>query len=178
MSGDPFWQAICAQGLKVAAPVAALHRAPGRQEYEGRCDIAEPEGRLGRLLARLAGFPPAGRDVPLGLTCEDRNGARHWIRDFGGHVTRSTLRYDSRTGHVIERFGPFTLHLALSARDGRLAMRVARLALLGVPVPGPLRPRSSTVEYADDAGRFRFDVAASVPLLGPFMRYAGYIEPR
>ena len=176
MTGDPFWQAIEAQGLDVPARVAVLQNE-GRAEYNGRCDVIAAEGRWARLINRLAGFPPSGTHIALALICETVGVTRVWTRDFGGHITRSVLRFDAGTGAVHERFGPFRLRLGLSAAEGRLHVRIAHMSCLGVPVPRGLRPRSSTVEYVDEHGRFAFDVAASVPMIGPVIRYRGWLVP-
>ena len=40
-----------------------------------------------------------------------------------------------------------------------------------------LAPKSQTAEFVDEDGRFRFDVAISVPLVGPVVRYRGWLAP-
>jgi hypothetical protein len=41
-----------------------------------------------------------------------------------------------------------------------------------------LAPRSDTREFVDDLGRFRFDVAIGLPLIGQLAHYRGWLEPK
>ena len=176
MGGDPFWRAIEAGGLNVPEGVAAFHRGLGVRRYAGQCEITRGRGVLVRLGLGLAGFPPAGSGVPVRLMLDVRDDGAVWVRDFGGHVTRSRLSWDVRRGRVMERFGPFRVAMVPELEGDVLHMRIAGLSVLGVPVPRWLVPASETREFVDEAGRFRFEVAARVPVLGLLIRYAGWVE--
>ncbi|MFD1160004.1 DUF4166 domain-containing protein [Roseovarius aestuarii] len=175
MSGDPFWHAIRAQRLDVPSAVLTLHSGQGTKHYVGQCDITRGSGVLARLALRLAGFPSAGQKVPTRLTINTREGQSEWVRDFGGHVTRSHLSFDSVRCRIIERFGPVRLTLSLGVIPGKLCMEIASLHLFGVPVPCKLVPLSQTVEYEDPDARFCFDVSARVRGVGFLIRYAGVL---
>ena len=120
MSGDPFWHAIRAQRLDVPPAVMALHSGQGTKHYVGQCDISRGSGVLARLALRLAGFPSAGQKVPTRLTINTREGQSEWVRDFGGHVTRSHLSFDAVRCRIIERFGPVRLTLSLGVIPGKI----------------------------------------------------------
>lgn len=177
MSGDAFWQVIAAQGLAVPEAVLALHAGQGTKQYEGRCDITRGTGLLARIVLRLAGFPPAGQRVPVRLTITTSGDHGAWVRDFGGHVTRSHLSCNSAKDRVIERFGPIRLMLSLRATEGRLHISVAGMRFFGLPVPKALLPVSDTVEGSGPNGVFQFDVAARAPGAGFLIRYTGELHP-
>ena len=175
MSGDPFWHAIRAQGLEMPPVVDGFHAGQGEKRYCGQASITRGRNPLVRLALWLAGMPRAGADVPVRMRLVIGPEGADWVRDFGGHTTRSRLSL-TRDGHVVERFGPFRIAMAVRAERGGLRMDIAGMRAFGVPVPGALRPVSQTREYVGEDGRFRFDVGAAVPGLGPVIRYAGWLE--
>ena len=175
MSGDPFWQIIARDGLKVPAALAAFHRGEGRATWEGRCDIECGRGLIKGLLLRLGGFPRAGQGVSLRMETETQAGKSRWVRSFGGRKMVSTQRL-VRKG-IEERFGPIRLAMALSERDGGLDIRVVHLSVLRLPMPRSLLPQSVSREYQDAEGRFCFDISGDLPLLGRLIRYHGWLRP-
>lgn len=177
MSGDPFAQVITAQGLTVSPAIQRLHLGRGVRRYIGQCDITRGTGMLARFCLWLAGFPPAGQQVPTRLTIIPTTTGADWRRDFDGHVTRSRLSCNSAKDRVIERFGPIRLTLSLRADAGRLRISVERLRVLGLPMPRALIPLSNTTESQDPDGTFCFDVAARLPWGGLLIRYAGTLRP-
>lgn len=174
MSADPFLQALPPDaGLPPA--LRQLHRGEGT--FSGRCRIERGKGALVALALRVAGFPPGGADVPVTLRIAREGQAWIWQRNFAGHVTRSRLRYVCDIRCVREDFGALTVYLRPSLTQGRLKIDICRMTIGGLPVPAFLLPRSATVEWQDDQGRFRFDVSASAPALGMLIRYQGWLTP-
>jgi hypothetical protein len=55
-------------------------------------------------------------------------------------------------------------------------MQLRAWSAFGVPLPLALAPRIGAREWEEE-GRFRFEVAASLPLVGEIVRYAGWLEP-
>lgn len=55
----------------------------------------------------------------------------------------------------------------------RLFLRLGPIAL-----PRALAPKSDTREFVDERGRFRFDVAIGLPLIGQLAHYRGWLEPQ
>ena len=47
------------------------------------------------------------------------------------------------------------------------------------PLRLPLRlaPQAPARAYADEEGRYRFDVSIALPWIGPLVRYQGWLEP-
>jgi len=153
--------------------VRALHDVAADAGAAGEAVVTRGRGPVVALLARLMGFPPAGR-WPLHLSFAERGGAETWTRHYGGHVMRSVLTH--RAGGVVERFGPIRLAFDLLPGPDGLAMRFAGWSLFRVPLPRLLAPRIHATER-EAGGRFHFDVSASLPLVGEVVRYAGWLVP-
>ena len=158
----------------------ALPRSVRRVHDIVRDAGATGEGRVERgrsLLARAVGglmrFPAEGI-WPLHVAFAERGGVETWTRDFGGHRFSSALSAMGRG--IVERFGPIRFMFELPA-DGRgLEMRLRRWSILRVPLPLFLAPRIVAREW-EEAGRFRFEVAAALPLAGDIVRYSGWLTP-
>jgi saccharopine dehydrogenase-like NADP-dependent oxidoreductase len=160
----------------LAPPVRALHAEPGLRSYAGEADIDGPEGLLARLAARIAGFPPPGRGVPLRVTIEAAEARETWTRDFAGRRFRSVLK--RRGGSATERFGPFVFTLGLAREGDRLAYPVISGRFLWlIPLPRFLLPKSETWESADAEGRFTFDVRLNLSWGPRITHYQGFLVP-
>lgn len=171
---DPFLQALTDPSV-LPQSVRELHLSPG--EYVGECDIERGRGILVQLALKLGRFPPEGTYVPVRVVIQHQEEGHIWLRDFGGHKTTSELTFDAKTGDVHERFGPLSIWLRPAASKRGLEVHILRLTVFGVPLPRFLLPQSSTREWQDELGRFRFDVAASMPGLGLLIRYHGWLTP-
>lgn len=78
-------------------------------------------------------------------------------------------------GYLTERLGAVRLFFSLEANHAVLRMRLEGLRFLGIPCPAWLRP-AVLAEESGDGDRFRFNVRASVPLLGVVAAYRGYLD--
>ena len=106
------------------------------------------------LLARLAGFPPAGENIPLALEVTASGNCEIWTRRFGSAVLQSTQR--SAGSLLEETAGPVRVLLQVFA-DGsgmKFESRGARLW----NIPAPLRV---TAEARGDASSWTFEVRIS-----------------
>ncbi len=167
--------------LTMPAAVQALHASTGAPVWSGRSEVRAAGSLLPRLVAKLFGFPASGSDIPVTVTV-DREISEHgaeretWVRNFAGRCFSSVLR-QQKDGTFWETFGPFTFRLGLAADGDGLAMPVSAWKLGPVPLPRVLAPRSRSREYEDDQGRFCFDVELTVPVLGLFAHYKGWLKP-
>ncbi|HEY1606365.1 MAG TPA: DUF4166 domain-containing protein [Allosphingosinicella sp.] len=155
--------------------VRTLHDLNGEGGAAGEGTVVRGRGLLGRTIARLMRFPPAGT-WPLHVAFRERNGAETWTRDFGGHRFASALSA-VRGGLVEERFGPLRFAFALPAGPDGLEMRLCRWSAFRLPMPRFLAPLISAREWQDKEGRFRFDVTVALPLVGEMARYSGWLVP-
>ncbi len=155
--------------------VRALHTTLG--VYTGECVIARGRGVLASLALRFGRFPPAGQSVPVRLRVQQQGRYWYWSREFGGHETQSVLNFDTKRDSVCERFGALRVWLKPYVDDDELRLEIRRLTLFGLPCPRFLLPRSSTTEWQDERGRFRFDVSADLPAFGMLIRYHGWLTP-
>jgi hypothetical protein len=147
-----------------------LHR-DGGAAGEGR--VVRGRSLPARAAAAAMRFPKSGT-WPLHVAFAEAGGVERWTRDFGGHVFSSELSRASEG--VTERFGPLRFVFDLPAGPHGLEMRLRRWSLFCLPMPLALAPRIAAREW-EQQGRFRFDVAVSLPLLGPVIGYAGWLEP-
>ena len=159
-------------------PVRGLHRLASRSVWRGEAQVSRGRHPIARLVAALFRFPPEAVATPVTVTMSRREDQEIWTRDFGGHRFVSHLSADKlRKGRMWERFGPFAFAIDLGASRGALRYPVAAGRFMGLPLPGFVLPRSETAETVDAEGRVAFDVALSLPLVGPIVRYRGWLVP-
>lgn len=176
MSAPLFRRALGADWERLAPEVRALHDVEDVRRWSGRCEIERGRGLL-RLAGWLAGFPPAGTDVPVTVTMARQDGGEVWMRDFGRHRFRSVCGPSTRPGHSRETVRGVCAEMALRVERGRLHLALVGAWWLGVPLPRMVRPVSEAMEWGA-AGRYRFDVSVGAPFgLGCLVRYRGWLEP-
>jgi hypothetical protein len=138
-----------------------FHSAPGGGRARGTASVRHASG----LLARLAGFPPEGDNVPLQLEVLASENQEVWVRRFGDNVLRSVQRQSG--GLIAESFGPVRILLRVTVEDSR--MRFVSESVRCWIIPLPLSVRAT--EWGDEA-HWEFDV--NVPGLGS---YRGMVGP-
>lgn len=174
---DPtvFQQVLRAPFFNLPDPVRALHSVRGRARYAGRVRVERGRNPLARVCAAVAGLPPAMDDAPLQVEFVAEDGTETWSRDFGGHPMVSRLR--CRKGMLEERLGPLRFRFALHVADGALYWRAVGMRVLGiVPLPAWLLARVRCREREHE-GRYAFRGEVALPLLGPLIRYEGWLAP-
>jgi hypothetical protein len=153
--------------------VRELHDVMATSRWVGRADVERGSSLAARLVGRLLGLPPEGRDQSLSVTFEPVEGREVWTRTFGASVFRSVQ--DAHGGLLHERAGPVTFLFALEASGEGLALVLRGVRVLGVPLPRIAHPSVRTFESERD-GCYRFEVEGSLPLVGLIVRYAGWLE--
>jgi Domain of unknown function (DUF4166) len=155
----------------------AFHDQNAPPVWTGKANIDASTSIAGRFLRVLFGFPPSGRNVPVTVTVDRYGDGETWTRNFDGKRFASRLTYEG--GSIVsERFGPFRILLSLGARGGEIQMPVIGWQVGRIRLPLFLAPKSETPEFVGDDGRFHFDVAISVPLVGLLAHYRGWLAPR
>ncbi|HEV2673943.1 MAG TPA: DUF4166 domain-containing protein [Aliidongia sp.] len=169
VSGDRF--------SSLPAPIRALHSPTGRNVHAGRAGIGGASNLVGRILARLLGFPPAGRDVAATVVIERQEGGERWTRVFEGRRFVSHLSPACSVGVIRERFGPLTFDCTVLIEGEALSMTADQWRFGPLRLPRRLMPRATGRETIDDQGRFRFDVSIDLPWIGQIVRYSGWLGP-
>jgi hypothetical protein len=164
---------------RLPPPLQVMHDVSKVLTADGAATVERGGGLLARLAARMMGFPPAGRDVPVTVTFRADAGREHWRRTFGDSAFASVQepgrgRFERL---ICERFGPLCFGLALVLEDDRLRLVLRGWSFAGLPLPAAWAPRSSAFEFADN-GRFHFDVEIDHPLMGLIVSYRGWLKPR
>lgn len=172
--------AVLGENFKtLPAEIRDLHTVIAERRWSGLAVVERGSGFLAQLVCRLVGFPRAGAEVPIVVTVRREGDREIWRRDFAGQIFGSVLSPAGAPGEgrIAERFGPLSFVIALEAGPDGLAYPVARGTAFGIPIPRFLLPKSQSREYVGE-GRFRFDVALSLPLAGRVVRYRGWLAPQ
>jgi hypothetical protein len=157
--------------------VRALH-APARGLFVGRADVTAGARPLGRALARIAGFPRPGRDVPVTVSILRKDGRETWIRHFGGRRLISRITRSPHPDAAIrERLLGLACDIALVSEGGTQRWIARRWAWFGIPIPMRLAPAISAREGNDVEGRYTFAVEVRWLTLGTLIRYDGWLTP-
>lgn len=149
-----------------------MHSIIGVGGAAGRGTVTRGSNPLARLIAAIMRFPRAGGH-DLHVLFEVADDHETWTRDFGGQRFHSRLSMAG--GRLTEAFGPMRFHFDLPVDADGLTMLLHRWTALGVPMPLWLAPRITAREAQVD-GHFTFDVAIGFPLIGPVIRYQGWLD--
>lgn len=155
------------------AKVRELHEIGTGATWSGRASVERGNSLIARFAARLAGLPPAAEDVPLVVNLTPHGTGEVWRRNFGDHVFQS--HQQPGDGVILETVGPSTLHLRPSASPNGLSLTLVGTEVFGVRIPSILLARVTTREH-EQHGRYVFEVAADLPLVGRLVRYSGWLE--
>jgi hypothetical protein len=175
----PLFERALGEGFhRLPAALRDLHDVFDRRVFKGEASIQRGAGWAAWLYAAVAGFPPAGSQVPVEVEMTCRAGHEDWTRRFGSHVTRSRLsrRPGDQPDVVWERFGCIAVEIVLRAEDDGLEYPVQRARMLGLPLPRLVVPLSETRESVNETGAVRFDIRIALPSGGLIVRYAGTLR--
>ncbi len=164
---------------RLAEPVRAFHRAPAPARFVGRASVARGSNPLARIVASVMGLPPSSPDceVEVLVTRDDTN-VETWRRTFAGRAfVSSQLPGRGRwQGLIVERIGPMAFAYAVIERRGKLHLDIRGWSASGIPMPAFLGPGADAFEHGAD-GRFNFDVAMLLPVIGLVVHYRGWLAP-
>ena len=152
--------------------VRAMHAVVRDGGASGEAEVTGAANPVGALIARIVGFPRAGR-YPLHVAFAEHDGVERWTREFG--ITRFISELSEANGRLAERFGPARFYFDLPADETGLTMVMRRWSLLGLPLSLSLAPRSLAREWEED-GSFHFDVPIALPLIGRLVHYRGVLR--
>jgi len=156
--------------------IRELHETPGRSTWRGEADTQGAEDPVGRLVARVFGFPAARQGCPVKVEVTTDGKRSQWKRRIGKNLFRSELSNARPGGRITERFGPFSFDIVLGPSFSGLAYDIRGWSLGLIPMPAFLAPRSETSESVDAEGRFNFDVLIALPWGSRLVHYRGWLR--
>lgn len=155
-----------------------VHSAIPGIVLDGEATIDGAETVMGRVIARLFGFPEAGNNVPVRVVIESDGQRERWARHYPARTMRSIMtNADPARGTLEEWLGPFRFRLRLDASPAGIGLTPEQVSLRGLPLPAWLLPRVSATERSDSAGRHLFDVSISLKPFGRLVHYRGWLSP-
>ena len=176
---QPLYPAILGDAFDdLPEPLRRLHDSRDTRSWSGHVTTRAAKSILGRLAARLSGFPTQDADGPVTVTFTPDEKGELWQRDFGGYKfqTHQSVGQGRNTGLLTETFGPLKIALAVVVTGGKLQLIPRRWTLFSMPLPKFLLPRGETFE-TDADGLFQFDVQVQLPLIGHVVAYKGNLRP-
>lgn len=163
----PLLQALHLHGGTLSGPVEiALGRGPARP--------------FGHAIARKLGIPLLAGPHTLRVEIGHRSDCLLWKRRFDDlHRMDSAFHPIGAwpDGLWLERTGPVRLGLAVDVIEGGWYWRCRKAWFFGIRLPLALFPQSTAYKRIED-GRYRFQVAFAMPLLGEVLSYGGLLESR
>tara|TARA_R110000787_G_scaffold58951_4_gene133793 strand:+ start:2157 stop:2690 length:534 start_codon:yes stop_codon:yes gene_type:complete len=173
-----FKQALTGAFTSLPPALQKFHAGAPERRYTGHATIEHGRSVAAQVGVKLGRFPPPGHNIPFAIAVSQTGQGEHWVRDFDGHVTESSLRYDQVHGQIIEKLGHVICALSLRCDADQLHVDVARFWLFGLPLPSLLMPRSISREWQDGTGAFCFDIGAQLPGGASLIRYYGRLVPQ
>lgn len=154
---------------QLAEPLCTIHNHRGTAIYRGEVEVHRGKNLLARLCASVAKLPASyAGAIEVEIVAAER--VERWTRRFGAHVMRSRLH--AHEGYLRERLGPVRFDFALETHEGAIRWRVARVRILGLPLPAAWFAGVRAVESVQN-GLYVFDVRADLPGIGLIVHYAG-----
>lgn len=152
--------------------VQALHLREGTQHLQGEVEVERGRSWLSQLCAWATRLPPAGSG-PIAVEITAEPGSERWIRRIGRHAMPSRLW--AGDGLLCERLGLVTFGFRLDVEQEAIVWRVARVRVFGLPLPAAWFDGVVAREW-EEAGRYRFDVSAAMPIAGLLVHYRGWLH--
>lgn len=174
----PLYQRVLGPAYDVLpAPIRAMHDIDVTMYARGNASVHRGSNPIANLLASVFGFPKSKSSTTVDVTFTPGVNGELWERQFGGHKFHS-LQYEGRKpGEIIERFGPFAFAMEVEASPSGIRL-LPRKAWFGpIPLPRVLVSRIAASERIAADGRFEFDVAIRLPLIGELVHYNGQLYP-
>ncbi|WP_235504274.1 MULTISPECIES: DUF4166 domain-containing protein [Stenotrophomonas] len=175
MSRPLFERVLGAAFAQLPPLLRALHSVPRRQVWHGQGSVRRGRHWLVAPCAWLARLPPSADAVPVTVEFVVDDSGECWNRRFG--AARMASRLWQREGRLFERLGAVHFRFALHAVDGEIHWRAERVRAFGiVPLPAAWFAQVRCRER-EHAGRYEFLVDVALPLVGPLIRYEGWLLP-
>ena len=158
---------------KMSPVLQKLHSATGDVKANGTVSMEYGKGSIIKLLNRLMGLPPEGKNIKMELQIRKNNESEIWIRKFNGFELRTEqFKYKDQ---LIEKFGVFTLGLNLLVINGSLQFRQNFVRMFRWRLPQAMSV-NATASATEEENTWLLNVESNVFLLGLMFRYSGKIK--
>jgi hypothetical protein len=118
---------------KLPRVLREFHSAPGGGQASGTVAVRH----VNRLLARMAGFPASGEDIPLHLDVVAGEDEEVWTRRFGESVLQSV---QCRRGELLlEAIGPVRVFFRVFGDSSGMRFESTRARFWRIPLPLKVR---------------------------------------
>ncbi len=172
MNRPLFVRVLGAEFETLPATVRRLHLASGHRRYRGQVQVLRGTRLLSRVCAWAARLPPAG-EGGLEVEIQSAGATERWTRHIGGRPMPSRLwQQDAR---LCEQLGLLRFGFGLCVERQAIVWRVQRVSALGLRLPARWF-RQVIASESEAAGRYCFDVAASLPVIGLLVHYRGWLH--
>lgn len=156
----------------LAPRLQLLHARPGMQRYRGEVEVIRGDHWLARLCSWATRLPPGGQGE-VEVEIEAIDGLEKWTRHIGGRAMPSRLW--EQDGLLCEQLGLVRFGFRLSVEQAAISWRVARVNVLGLPLPARWFREVVALE-SESEGCYCFDVAAAMPVIGLLVHYRGWLH--
>ncbi len=144
---------------------------------KGEADIEGAQTALGRVVAKIFGFPGTAKQAALSVTISKSGKGESWARHYPDRTMRSVISLvDAKQSLIEERFGPFQFQMRLTGNSDGLDMIMVGMRFLGVPLPAFLLPKLVATERTNAEGKHLFNVDIKQWPFGRLVHYNGWLK--
>jgi hypothetical protein len=188
MSASSIYAQTLGPSFTALAPVLRRLHGSGIRRLNGELCVSAGSHPLARPVLWLSGLPCTQTTAACELCLAPHKQGEWWRRYFGrwAFITRqraagSNPASDGGQGtgagrEILERFGPFTVHLRLRVKGKSLWVRSSATSLFGITVPPSLGIKVVACERPIDEDSFYCDIQIRLPWLGRLLRYQGTLR--
>lgn len=178
--GPPFQfqTALSEAWRRIPAITRAIHTVDPSIILEGEAEVEGARTAIGRLIAKVFGFPEGAAHVPVRVVIENDGKGEHWARIYPTRTMRSYMtNADAALSTIEEHMGPFRFVLKLVGTEQGIDLIPVRVSWHSLPLPLWLLPAVDATERASADGRHLFDVRVSLRPFGLLVHYRGWLRP-
>jgi len=149
------------------------HKTMGTVKGNGTIDVEWGKGFFIRLMCKLNGLPPEGKQQELELEIVRDENLETWNRKFKSKVF-TTTQFEKK-GLLVEKDGPVALSFKMKVEDGALVYEHVKVKFAGIPVPGFMAMKSRAIATEQENG-WKAMVEVTTPLFGLVLRYNASVK--
>jgi hypothetical protein len=186
MKASSIYEQTLGPSFTALAPVLKRLHGPGIRRLSGDFRLRAGPHPLAPPLLWLSGLPGTQAKAACQLCLVPNQQGECWQRYFGRwkFITRqrpalsnsANAEAQATRREILERFGPFTVHLRLQVKGQSLWIRSRSTSLFGMAVPASLGIKVVAYERPIDEHSFYCDIQIRLPWVGRLLRYRGTLR--